>query len=275
MTDYSGNNRSPQRPSDGDDSTAPVRSRMAATPIGSTGRAQSQLGAERAVVPGTVLKERFVIEELIAEGGMGDVFKARDLRKQEAFDRNPYVAVKVLTQQVRQHPDAWLALQREARKAQSLAHPNVLTVYDFDREGSNVFMTMEYLQGEPLSDLIEKVQPNGMDKTKALSIIEAIGEALKYAQRRGIVHCDLKPSNVFVTREGVVKVLDFGIARAVKRPGYDPPRPVSIRVVWARLLLPMQAVRCSRVAIRIRETTSSRSGVSVTSCSRAGIRLSG
>ena len=175
----------------------------------------------QAVGPGSIIKNRFVLENIIAQGGMGIVYKARDLRKEEARDRNPYVAVKVLTEDFKSHPDALITLQREAKKAQSLAHPNVVTVYDFDRDGATIFMTMELLEGESMDKMLRKTNYKGMDFRQAWPLIEGMGQALSYAHSRGIVHSDFKPGNVFITREGIVKVLDFGIARAIKQPGED------------------------------------------------------
>src|SRR6185503_3958598 len=97
--------------------------------------------------PGAVIKKRFVLEKVLGKGGMGLVFGAIDRRKEEARDPNPRVALKVLNADFQRHPQAFMALQREARKAQSLAHPNVVTVFDFDRDGDAVYMTMELLQG--------------------------------------------------------------------------------------------------------------------------------
>src|SRR5215472_5194913 len=105
--------------------------------------------------PGSVLKNRFILEAPIGRGGMGTVFRARDLRKEEAQDRNPHVAIKVLNDDFKEHPGALQALQRESRKAQQLAHPNIVTVYDFDRDEGNVYMVMELLQGIPLDRLIK------------------------------------------------------------------------------------------------------------------------
>ena len=102
--------------------------------------------------PGSVIKKRFVLETLLGKGGMGLVFGAIDRRKEEARDPNPRVALKVLNADFQRHPQAFMALQREARKAQTLAHPNVVTVFDFDRDGDAVYMTMELLQG-PLARL--------------------------------------------------------------------------------------------------------------------------
>ncbi len=84
-----------------------------------------------------MIRDRFVLEDPLGKGGMGTVFRARDLRKEEAQDRNPYVAIKILNEDFKRHPRSLQALQREARKSQTLAHPNIVTVYDFDRDGAN------------------------------------------------------------------------------------------------------------------------------------------
>jgi serine/threonine protein kinase len=170
--------------------------------------------------PGTVIKDRFVLEKRLGEGGMGVVFKARDLRKEEARDRDPYVAIKFLSSEFRRHPEAFMALQRESRRAQTLAHPNVVTVHDFDRDGTLIYMTMEFLEGEPLDRFIHR-HPQGLRFKEAWPIIEGCSRALAYAHEEGVVHADFKPGNVFVAGERKVKVLDFGIARAVTRHGDD------------------------------------------------------
>jgi serine/threonine protein kinase len=170
--------------------------------------------------PGTVIKERFVLEQRLGEGGMGVVFKARDLRKEEARDRDPFVAIKFLSSEFRRHPEAFMALQRESRRAQALAHPNVVTVHDFDRDGTLIYMTMEFLEGEPLDRFIQR-HPQGLRFKEAWPIIEACARALAYAHEEGVVHADFKPGNVFVAGKRKVKVLDFGIARAVTRHGED------------------------------------------------------
>ena len=176
---------------------------------------------ESPLEPGTVIKERFVLEERLGEGGMGVVFKARDLRKEEAHDRNPYVAIKFLSSEFRHHPEAFMALQRESKRAQALAHRNIVTVHDFDRDGTLIYMTMEFLEGEPLDRFIQR-HPQGLRFKDAWPIIEGCSRALAYAHEEGVVHADFKPGNVFVAGERKVKVLDFGIARAVARHGEDP-----------------------------------------------------
>ncbi len=178
-------------------------------------------GLERMKGVGDTLNGRFVLEECIGFGGMGTVYKALDLRKLEASDRKPYIAIKVLNVQFRGHPKSLIALQREARKAQTLAHPNIVTVYDFDRDGSMVYLTMEYLSGKPLSQVLRAPGFAGMPYADALHIVTGIARALAYAHERGFVHCDLKPANVFLSDKNEVKVIDFGIARVFHKTEED------------------------------------------------------
>ncbi len=175
---------------------------------------------------GSVLKDRFILEELLGSGGMGVVYKALDLRKQEAQDKSPYVALKILNDEFKDNPTSYIALQRETRKAQTLAHPNIITVYDFDRDRSHIFMSMEVLTGQSLKDYINKVIPNGMPFKKAWHIIKGMCLALAYAHKNGIIHSDFKPGNVSILETGEVKVLDFGIACAVSRPDKDQDETV-------------------------------------------------
>ncbi len=177
--------------------------------------------------PGSVIKKRFVLEKVLGKGGMGLVFGAIDRRKEEARDPNPRVALKVLNADFQRHPQAFMALQREARKAQTLAHPNVVTVFDFDRDGDAVYMTMELLQGRSLDSMTREARGKGIKREVALPIIRGIAEGLAYAHRKGIVHSDLKPGNVFITEEdGAAKILDFGIARAVPSMNTEASRDV-------------------------------------------------
>jgi predicted Ser/Thr protein kinase len=164
--------------------------------------------------PGVTLKDRFVLLEKLGQGGMGVVFKAKDLLKVEAKDKDPYVAIKVLTDAFKKYSGSFIALQREASKAQRLAHPNIATVYDFDRDGNTVFMTMEYLQGKPLNQLIKEVTKKPLKLDHALHIIEELCSGLAYAHEKLLIHSDFKPGNCFLLSDGHVKLLDFGIARA-------------------------------------------------------------
>ena len=164
-----------------------------------------------------LLKKRFVLEKVLGAGGMGVVYKARDLVKVEAGDKDPYVAIKVLTEEFKEHPEAFVALQRESRKTQRIAHPNIVNVHDFDKDKGTVFMTMEFLEGKPLDQLIRQYQSTGLPSDEALKIIESVCQALSYAHGQKIIHSDFKPGNIFVTNSGVTKVFDFGIARAVAK----------------------------------------------------------
>lgn len=179
----------------------------------STGFEQARQAANSALANNKILlNNRFVLESIIGSGGMGTVYKARDLRKVEANDANPYVAIKVLNADFQNHPDAFVTLQREASKTTTLAHPNIVTVHDFDRDGPLVFMTMELLDGMDLEKMLREHAGKGLDPKTALGLIRDYCEALSYAHRKNIIHSDFKPGNVFITRDGA-KVLDFGIAR--------------------------------------------------------------
>ena len=212
----------------GDDEAAtrvePIAPRPANGPhvTGATGstsagweRLAEEAGGEVASV-GMLLKGRFQLERELGRGGMGVVFLAVDERKIEARDRDPYVAVKVLNDDFRRHPDSLIALQRESRRSQSLAHDNIVRVYDFDKAGTIVFMTMEYIAGDDLRTVIREQAYNGMPLAKARPLIEGMARALGRAHAAGVVHSDFKPGNVMVTGDGVPKVFDFGIARAGK-----------------------------------------------------------
>jgi serine/threonine protein kinase len=166
--------------------------------------------------PGAVIKDRYALVSELGRGGMGVVFKARDRNREKAKDRNPFVALKVLGEDFKKHPDAFMALEREARRAQSLAHPNVITVYDFDYDDRYTFMPMEYLEGIPLDAWLRTDEMKSATNTERWSLVSSIGAALTYAHKKGVVHSDLKPSNIFMCDNGDVKVLDFGISRPMR-----------------------------------------------------------
>lgn len=196
-------------------SSAPVTA-SSSQGTGDTWRRLSDLAEGERIAVGSLLKGRFLMERELGRGGMGVVYLARDERKVEARDRDPYVAIKVLNDEFRKHPDALVALQRESRRAQHLGNDHIVRVYDFDKDGSNVFMTMEYVEGDDLRTVIRSRARDGMPFDEAWPLIDGMGEALSRAHAAGIVHSDFKPGNVMVTPSGIAKVFDFGIARAGK-----------------------------------------------------------
>jgi serine/threonine protein kinase len=154
---------------------------------------------------------------------MGQVWKAKDLISEQARDPNPFVAIKLLNTDFEADPDAFVSLQRETRKAQELAHPNISTVYAFDTDdggSGRAFMSMELMEGETMDSLIRR-HPSGLPRAEASPLIVGMAKGLEYAHKKGIVHSDFKPGNVFVIKSGVPKVLDFGIARAAKIVGVE------------------------------------------------------
>lgn len=168
----------------------------------------------KTVAVGDEINGRFVLQAEIGRGGMGRVFKALDKRKLEAHSRAPYVAVKVMTEAEIGVEAATVALEREVQRSQALTHRHIVRVNDFDRDGDTVFATMELLEGDSLRKRIDGAGPGGLAPTLARRLVRQAGDALAYAHANGILHADFKPSNVFVTRAGDAKVIDFGIARA-------------------------------------------------------------
>ncbi|MCP4043025.1 MAG: serine/threonine protein kinase, partial [Gammaproteobacteria bacterium] len=195
------------------DSANPAAIDAAAQAKGGTG-GKSQ---PREIKPGMVLKDRFELLSKLGEGGMGVVYKAVDQLKVEAKDRNPYLAIKLLTGDFQSHPESFIALQRESSKAQKLAHPNIATVYDFDRDRGTPYLTMELLEGDGLNVFIKrKIPVGGLPEEEAMQLVEELAAGLSYAHEHNLVHSDLKPGNCWLTNDGHAKLLDFGIARASK-----------------------------------------------------------
>src|SRR5436190_12259824 len=165
-----------------------------------------------ALAAGTHLGSYEIIGALGA-GGMGEVYRARDPR----LGRD--VAIKVLPADVSAHPDRLARFEREARTVAGLNHPNIVTLFSIEDEGDVRFLTMELVEGQSLD---RHVTPGGLPLERVLDVGIALSEALTAAHEKGVVHRDLKPANVMLTREGRVKVLDFGLAKlAVVDLGLD------------------------------------------------------
>jgi Tol biopolymer transport system component len=148
---------------------------------------------------------QYKILDKIGEGGMGVVFRARDT------SLNRDVAIKILPSDMSGDPERAARFEREARTLASLQHPNIATIYGYDKSDGVRFLVMELVEGEDLSQRLSR-GPVPLDE--AVEIAKQIAAGLEAAHERGIVHRDLKPANVKLTPEGDVKVLDFGLARA-------------------------------------------------------------
>jgi serine/threonine protein kinase/Tol biopolymer transport system component len=148
----------------------------------------------------------------IGAGGMGEVYRARDTR----LDRT--VALKVLVQHLGDTPEMRQRFEREARSVSSFNHPNICALYDIGNQDGTDFLVMEYLEGETLAKRIER---GPLASSELLRIAAQICEALDKAHRQGMVHRDLKPGNVMLTKSGA-KLLDFGLAKDMRPPAGDP-----------------------------------------------------
>src|SRR5882762_9502249 len=154
----------------------------------------------------------YQILDKLGEGGMGVVYKSRDTH----LDR--FVALKVLPADKVADPDRKRRFVQEARASSALNHPNILHVYDIDTSDGADFMVMEFVPGKTLDQCIGR---KGLSLGEALKYATQIAEALAKAHAAGIVHRDLKPANIMVTDEGLVKVLDFGLAKLTEIGGAD------------------------------------------------------
>jgi beta-lactam-binding protein with PASTA domain/predicted Ser/Thr protein kinase len=158
-----------------------------------------------------VLGERYEIGGVLGRGGMAEVHRGRDLR----LGRE--VAVKVLRSDLARDPSFQVRFRREAQAAASLNHPAIVAVYDTGEDrtttGATPYIVMEYVEGETLRDVIRR--EGHLSSERAMSLAADICGALDFSHRNGIVHRDVKPGNVMITPQGTVKVMDFGIARAV------------------------------------------------------------
>jgi hypothetical protein len=149
----------------------------------------------------------YEIRAPIGAGGMGEVYRAYDAK----LDRE--VAIKVLPPALAADPVALARFEREARAVAALSHPHILAIHDFGREAAIVYAVMELLEGQTLR---ERLDDGALPVRKAVDIALQMTQGLAAAHEKGIVHRDLKPENVFITTSGRVKILDFGLAKAVQ-----------------------------------------------------------
>src|SRR2546430_2632727 len=140
----------------------------------------------------------------IGAGGMGEVYRARDTR----LGRE--VAIKIVPDRMASDPKMLQRFEQEARAVAALSHPNILAIHDFERGGDTAFVVTELLHGESLD---QRLMRERIAWRKAVEIATAVADGLASAHGRGIIHRDLKPANIFLTAEGQVKILDFGLAK--------------------------------------------------------------
>ncbi len=148
----------------------------------------------------------YKVLEKIGEGGMGEVYLAKDTK----LDRE--VAVKVLPATFAENKERLARFEREARLLASLNHPNIAAIHELEESDGVHFLALEYVPGETLAERIKR-GPIPIDE--ALPLFKQIAEGLEAAHEKGVIHRDLKPANIKVTPEGKVKVLDFGLAKAM------------------------------------------------------------
>jgi len=180
-------------------------------------KARSALAASEAiscVAVGHVLRDRYVLQERLGTGGKGAVFKALDRFRTTLPETQQYVGLKILHAGGDCSEETLANLRLEFHCGQVLSHRNIVNVYELDRDEDVVFFTMELLDGELLSNVIERLRPATMRKALAWQLIQQLGAGLTHAHERGVVHGDLKPRNIFITREGELRILDFGAAHS-------------------------------------------------------------
>src|SRR6516165_10721666 len=147
------------------------------------------------------------ITALLGKGGMGEVYRARDLKLKRE------VAIKILPDEFARDPERISRFQREAELLASLNHPNIAAIYDVEEASNSRFLVLELVEGDALADRLRR---GSLPVYEALHIAKSICEALEAAHEKGVIHRDLKPGNVKVTPDGRVKVLNFGLAKALE-----------------------------------------------------------
>ena len=157
--------------------------------------------------PGDLIADRYELEELVGTGGMSTVFRARDRQLERR------VAVKILHERFAEDPEYLERFRREARSVARLSHPNIVTVIDRGDDGGRQYIVFEDVEGENLKELVQRTGP--LPVRRALELALAVANGLAFAHEQGLVHRDVKPQNVLLSREGEVKVTDFGIARSL------------------------------------------------------------
>ena len=159
-----------------------------------------------------IISRRYQILETIATGGMAVIYRAQDI----VLERQ--VALKVLKKELSNNEQFRTKFGSEAKTAK-LIHPNIITVFDFGFNADHLYLVMEYIDGWIYKTIINENRPIGLNQ--ALDYLIQAGKGLGFAHKSGFVHCDVKPQNMLVTKSGVLKISDFGVARALKSISRD------------------------------------------------------
>jgi len=184
-----------------------ARTMQMAMPTGT----QARQAAGAGLVPGSVFAIRYEVKEVLGQGGMGTVFKAVDR------ELNEVIAIKTLKQEfLDQDPTALERFKSEIRLARRISHRNVVRTHDLGERDGMYFITMEYVEGKSLKELIRA--RGKLPVSVTLSVGKQLARALEIAHEQGVIHRDIKPQNMVVEPDGVLKVMDFGIARLAQRP---------------------------------------------------------
>ncbi|MEQ0619279.1 protein kinase [Mycobacterium tuberculosis] len=181
------------------------------------------------------LSDRYELGEILGFGGMSEVHLARDLR----LHRD--VAVKVLRADLARDPSFYLRFRREAQNAAALNHPAIVAVYDTGEAetpaGPLPYIVMEYVDGVTLRDIVHTEGP--MTPKRAIEVIADACQALNFSHQNGIIHRDVKPANIMISATNAVKVMDFGIARAIADSGNSVTQTAAV-IGTAQYLSPEQ-----------------------------------
>ena len=195
------------------------------------------IGAEESEYVDLKFPPKYLIIRKIDEGGMGEVYEAIDKKLQRT------VALKFLSPRLTGDPDAREQFIREARAASALDHPSICTIYEVDEtEDDNLFISMAYYEGETLKTRLEK---GTLDLQDALDVAIPVAAGLVKAHAGNIIHRDIKPSNIFLTKDGQVKILDFGLAKLATESG-----EVSLEAAGTVLYMSPEQIRAEKVDSR-------------------------
>src|ERR671921_6873 len=196
-------------------------------------------------VIGTLINERYRLEEKIGSGGMSSVYRAFD----PMLER--WVAIKLMHRDISNDPDQLERFRREARAVAQLNHPHVVTVIDAGEDDGNPYIVFEYVEGETLKERIRRLGRLPVPEAVAYAI--EIGRALECAHSNKLVHRDVKPQNVLIDGEGRAKVTDFGIARSLEAEGLTGAVPFKadsqVAVAMKHVKDPLPDIRMRRPEI--------------------------